>query len=572
MIFRFNSKDGRFRTDDFDPEQFDFKKLVETQLVSKLPAGVMVDSIRISQGSNELGSPIDEFDNRPLSSFNFKNGEMFHLQYELGDVSLPSVSMNTTNTVKQAEPVTKKQLPIDDELDNVKGLIPRKSSSLCKHTEKGMCEYCSPLPPYDENYHKENNIKHISYHAYVQSLNDQTNRKDSPSSFVPPLEEPVYTKDENCPNHPPNQICSKCQPSLITLQQQRFRMVDHVEISNPQIINQFIDTWRQTGLQRIGLMIGKYEKYDEVPIGVKAKVELIYEIPQQDDIDGIILQDYSKEEANLQKMCESLELQVVGVVFTDLTDSGLGNQTVLCKRHKDSFFLSSLEVIFAARLQLLHPNVSKWSLSGVFSSKFVTCCITGNDKGEIDIFSYQVSNSAEKLVESDLISLSTHPNCVFINKDEDVNGKRRYVPEVFYNKINEYGRQVKQNAKPWFPVEFLLVSLTHGFPKDANSDIMFPDLTNFPIENRGYLHQIQSLELVPNAIGISQTGEFELEELREKMKRNFHLIYFFLFGLDLLDESAKSAIIGVVRNDELSLYKLLENESWNTMIAILMAH
>lgn len=319
-------------------------------------------------------------------------------------------------------------------------------------------------------------------------------------------------------------------------------------------------------------MIGKYEKYDEVPIGVKAKVELIYEIPQQDDIDGIILQDYSKEEANLQKMCESLELQVVGVVFTDLTDSGLGNQTVLCKRHKDSFFLSSLEVIFAARLQLLHPNVSKWSLSGVFSSKFVTCCITGNDKGEIDIFSYQVSNSAEKLVESDLISLSTHPNCVFINKDEDVNGKRRYVPEVFYNKINEYGRQVKQNAKPWFPVEFLLVSLTHGFPKDANSDIMFPDLTNFPIENRGYLHQIQSLELVPNAIGISQTGEFELEELREKMKRNFHLIYFFLFGLDLLDESAKSAIIGVVRNDELSLYKLLENESWNTMIAILMAH
>lgn len=48
-----------------------------------------------------------------------------------------------------------------------------------------------------------------------------------------------------------------------------------------------------------------------------------------------------------------------------------------------------------------------------------------------------------------------------------------FTPEIFYIQGNEYGVQVKQAAKPTFPVEYLLVSLTHGFPANSASKTMF---------------------------------------------------------------------------------------------------
>jgi nuclear protein localization family protein 4 len=65
------------------------------------------------------------------------------------------------------------------------------------------------------------------------------------------------------------------------------------------------------------------------------------------------------------------------VIFTDLTDVGDGSGKVVCKRHADSYFLSSLEAVFAAEMQNKHPNASRHAPSGFYGSKFITVVLSG---------------------------------------------------------------------------------------------------------------------------------------------------------------------------------------------------
>ena len=49
---------------------------------------------------------------------------------------------------------------------------------------------------------------------------------------------------------------------------------------DPAIVNQFIEGWRKSGLQRIGLLLGRYDEYEDVPLGIRAVVVAIYEPAQ----------------------------------------------------------------------------------------------------------------------------------------------------------------------------------------------------------------------------------------------------------------------------------------------------
>lgn len=64
-------------------------------------------------------------------------------------------------------------------------------------------------------------------------------------------------------------------------------MVDHLEFASDAIIDRFLHAWRATGAQRFGWLIGHYEPYDEVPMGIKAVVEAIHEPPQEGELDGL---------------------------------------------------------------------------------------------------------------------------------------------------------------------------------------------------------------------------------------------------------------------------------------------
>ena len=333
-----------------------------------------------------------------------------------------------------------------------------------------MCDYCMPLEPYDRKYHQDHNIKHLSYHAYLRQLSPKTS--SAAAAALPPLVELDYRVKAPCPtgghSNWPAGICTACQPSAITLQSQSFRMVDHLEIASTEIIELFLKSWRSTGLQRFGWLIGRYEPYDEVPMGVKAIVEAIHEPPQEGEFDGLSLDLPWADESRIRSLAASASspLTIVGYIFTDL-DPTLEDRTKnVYKRHPLSFFLSSLEVLFAAHLQAQNRTPSHSSPSGYFASRLVTAVLTGTKDGAVDIAAYQVSEQAVGMLQADMIEASVDPGIMRVKEDSrgEDGGTARYVPDVFFRYRNEYGIEVKKSAKPAFPVEYLLVNVRNPIP------------------------------------------------------------------------------------------------------------
>lgn len=238
-------------------------------------------------------------------------------------------------------------------------------------------------------------------------------------------------------------------------------MVDHLEIASTDIVDRFLQAWRKTGLQRFGWLIGHYEPYDKVPMGVKAVVEAIHEPPQEGELDGLSLGLPWEDEPRIRELSKmaSTPLSIVGYIFTDLDPTPDDRTKNVYKRHPGSFFLSSLEALFAATLQNQNPTASRSSPTGVFASRLVTAVLTATEDGQVDIAAYQVSEQACAMVDADMIEASVDPGIVRVKEDDRNHDSARYVPDVFFRYKNEYGLEVKKSAKPCFPVEYLLVNV-----------------------------------------------------------------------------------------------------------------
>ena len=150
---------------------------------------------------------------------------------------------------------------LDQELAKIDGKIYQKGSQY-------------PTDPFDAAYLQEQNIKFMSFHSYIKKLSAGMSKgKFTPLRNISCKKQPTPAGNER--------LCKFASlPSAITLARQSWRHVDAIVFENPQIVERFLEFWRQCGNQRGGWLYGRYEQYPEVPLGIKAVVCAIYEPPQ----------------------------------------------------------------------------------------------------------------------------------------------------------------------------------------------------------------------------------------------------------------------------------------------------
>uniref|UniRef100_A0A5F9D4A3 Nuclear protein localization protein 4 homolog n=1 Tax=Oryctolagus cuniculus TaxID=9986 RepID=A0A5F9D4A3_RABIT len=352
----------------------------------------------------------------------------------------------------------------------------------------------------------------------------------------------------------PNGICTKCQPSAITLNRQKYRHVDNIMFENHTVADRFLDFWRKTGNQHFGYLYGRYTEHKDIPLGIRAEVAAIYEPPQIGTQNSLELLEDPKADV-VDEIAAKLGLRKVGWIFTDLVSEDTRKGTVRYSRNKDTYFLSSEECITAGDFQNKHPNICRLSPDGHFGSKFVTAVATGGPDNQVHFEGYQVSNQCMALVRDEcLLPCKDAPELGYAKESSS----EQYVPDVFYKDIDKFGNEITQLARP-LPVEYLIIDITTTFPKDPVYTFSISQ-NPFPIENRDVLGETQDFHSL--AAYLSQnTSSMFLDTVSD-----FHLLLFLVTNEVMPLQDSISLLLEAVRtrNEELA-QTWKKSEQWATI-------
>uniref|UniRef100_A0A8C5B575 NPL4 homolog, ubiquitin recognition factor n=1 Tax=Gadus morhua TaxID=8049 RepID=A0A8C5B575_GADMO len=416
--------------------------------------GFNSNGFSIYQNRNKTGE-IDSKTSKSLSILKIKHGDMLYL-YPSGSVGVPAEVMDTAAAHSSTSlPSTSFEDSIDQYLAKQDGKIYRnRDAQLCRHGALGKCVHCVPLEPFDEDYlnHLDPPVKQMSFHAYIRKLTGGADK----GKFAA-LENISCKIKSGCEGHPPwpEGICTKCQPSAITLNRQRYRHVDNIMFEHHTIADRFLDYWRKTGSQRMGYLYGRYTEHKDIPLAIRAEVAAIYEPPQNATQNSLELLEDPRAAA-VEEIAAKLGLVKVGWIFTDLISEDTRIGTVRYSRNQDSYYLSAEECITSGYFQNLHSNPCRLSRDGHFGSKFVTVVATGGPDNQVHFESYQVSNQCMALVRDEcLLPCRDAPELGYAKESSS----EQYVPDVFFKDKDKFGNDVTFLARP-LPVEYLIIDVT----------------------------------------------------------------------------------------------------------------
>jgi len=420
--------------------------------------------------------------------------------------------------------------------------------------------------PWDQKYLESKGLKLTSFHAHMRKLHSGIDKgKFAKLSHVP----------LSVPKSSESKLDLSALPNSVTLKPQPYRHVDKIVFENGRIANDFINFWRHSNSQRIGFLYGTYEKTNqtEIPLGLEAKICAIYEPPQKNASNKVTLED-SPEIQKIDTMASLCGLTRVGWLLSDLVALDPKEGTVKELRKAETHFVSAEELITAASFQLQHPNPCRMSESGYFGSKFVTVICSGGTDNQIGFNGYQASNQCMDLVRGRVIIPTLDaPELAFCKDSDD----ELLIPEVFYSGKDEYGNEVKKEAKP-MPVEYLISDMNVTMPKEASySWSSETEEHDFPIENRTLLgdrEQVQDLNALAKYLrsysgdGISTAI---LQKDFNKIFSNFHMLVW-LTCEENLPACGCEGVTDIIQNlregTPATIKQLLTNESWQTLLEI----
>lgn len=341
-----------------------------------------------------------------------------------------------------------------------------KLDMLCQHGPDSKCLNCLPSAS------KVDKRKHLAYEEFLENRRARCEHSFNATcaNCLPPSEV-SYKLKPNCTKHKPwpHGLCSDCQPPPASLNRQKYRHVDYVEILHFQEMARFVSLWTGSGMtiQRACMLIGHFEDDPNYPRGKKAVVEAIYEPPQINDGNVVSLLEDPKE-AQVDRILAALGLCRVGWCFT---------------HPPRDYFVSSGDVRKMARLQLKYRGPSAHG-----GSMFSTLIVAQNAKKEIEPRAFMASDQGMALERDRVLGDSKDPEMVAVRKPDPK--RRECLPRVLRNDKKLGAKEVTS-----FEVEFLLVEVNTGRPVgSASTSPMFLH-SEFPIENRTNYGEPQSAEL-----------------------------------------------------------------------------
>lgn len=333
---------------------------------------------------------------------------------------------------------------VDDLLSKRTGKLKRRiDTAACRHGQGGMCEHCQPLEPWQIP--QTSAAKHLPLHVYLRKI------EKSFTEFNYGQADPDIIKIQHatCKGHENvKEMCSKCLPSSIPLKRQLYRLVDHVEFSSSQGVEDVVGEWRRSGMQRFAWLFGSVQprSMEDWDLGVKVVVQFVYQPPQNSGLDGVQLHEDDAYFEAASTAAKLFNAELIGCIYTDLHDNGSGTGQV---KRRD-YFVSSPELTFMASQQATN-------------SRFITCILSGSKDNSIEIEAYMASQSAVYYIQSGLLAPTTDPNVLMVKKGEFI-----------FTEKNEYGYEVPVRGNQVVPVDYFVVSLTNGFQDTINASVVDP--------------------------------------------------------------------------------------------------